>query len=161
MDESRLDRIARVVGACTDRRGFTRILTVLIAGGVTASTGVGSSEASKSGKCKPACGACATCQPGKCKRKHGKKKCKPGTCTVLPNGTVCNGSGQCLNGTCNAQPTCLGTGQPCTAGQVNSCCSGVCRGDDHCQNSGNGQPCLQTSDCITPAKCIGFVCQGA
>lgn len=161
MENSRFDSLARIVGANSSRRAFAQIVGGLVIGGVATGAGLRSSEAAKSGKCKPSCPACQVCQNGKCKRKHGKKKCKAGTCLPVSNGSACNGTGQCLNGSCNAKPTCLGTGQDCTAGTASSCCSGVCRGDNHCQNSQVGQPCLQTSDCITPSQCVGFVCQAA
>jgi len=73
----------------------------------------------KSGNCNPACGTCQTCQTGKCKKKRGKKKCKPGTCVPASNGTTCTtsggGNGSCQSGSCQLI---------CSGGQTN--CSGVC-----------------------------------
>lgn len=183
MDSRRFDQFTRIVGATSSRRAVSRLVGSLALGGSTILLSANASEAAKSGNCNPTCPACQACAKGKCKKKHGKKKCKPGTCVAITNGTgcdsnpcklcqngacvnaadgsTCNGTGQCLNAVCNAKPTCLGTGADCTQQTAATCCSGVCRGDDHCQNSQDGQPCLQTSDCITPSQCVGFVCQAA
>lgn len=183
MDSRRFDQFTRIVGATSSRRIVSRFLGGLALSGSAALLGVGTGMAASSGTCKPACPTCQTCEKGKCKKKHGKKKCKPGTCIPVSNGTACgdnpcktcqggacvnagngtpcNGTGQCLNGTCNARPTCLSTGADCTPQTAASCCSGVCLGNNHCQNSQVGQPCLQTSDCITPSPCVGFICQAA
>jgi len=203
VESERFDRLSRVIGSDSSRRAIARVLTGLALGGSVGLLGRAEGEAAKSGTCLEACPTCQVCQQGKCKRKHRKKKCKPGLCVAGPdggtcgnsvckvcqggacvnaangstcdnnpckecqggacankaNGTACNGTGQCLNGTCNTKPTCLGTGADCTQAMAASCCSGVCKGDNHCQNSGTGSPCLQTSDCITPAKCVGYICQ--
>lgn len=183
MDNDQFDQLARIVGARPSRRAISRAVAGLTVGAPFALLGLAPVDARKSGKCIPACPVCQACQQGKCKKKHGKKKCKKGVCQPLADGaacannpcqvcqggtcvnkanaTACNGTGQCINGTCIARPTCLGTGIACTQENPVVCCSGVCRNDNHCQNSGPGNPCLQTSDCITPAQCIGFVCKEA
>jgi hypothetical protein len=118
-------------------------------------------EATAGGACKPACSECQTCQKGKChKTKHGKK-CKKGTCTNTSDDTPCNGTGKCLQGTCNVQPMCLQFGDLCPAISPQDCCSGSCPevliGAGQCLTGAAGARCLTPTDC-TSGSCVGFRC---
>jgi len=145
VDDSRFDAIAKAFGSLASRR---LTLGVLL-GGTLGRLGLAETEAKgNSGKCKPACTQCNTCDKGKChKNKHGKKVCKKGKCKPQ-SGTLCTvasgAGGSCQNGTCvitctgdttNCGGTCRNLqtdnahcgacNTPCAAGLT--CCSGVCR----------------------------------
>ena len=74
MDPNRFDAITKAPVSQTNRR---RTLS-LVLGGALGLLGWAESEAGKSGKCKPACHECQYCKKGTCKKKNGKKTCKPG-----------------------------------------------------------------------------------
>ena len=79
MDGDRFDSLARSLSAAGSRR---RAFAIAFSGG-QALLGLARPDdavEAKSGKCKPKCGACETCQKGNCKRKNGKKHCKKGKC---------------------------------------------------------------------------------
>ena len=106
MDSRRFDQFARIIGATSSRRVVSRLIGGLALGGPAVLLGSAVGEAAKSGNCNPACAACQACAKGKCKKKHGKKKCKPGTCVAVTNGTACGNNpcktcqgGACVNAT--------------------------------------------------------------
>lgn len=140
MDSDQFDRLSRIVGRASTRRTLSRALAgVAFGSGLVALPGAEADAKKKCGPCR--------------KKKHGK--CKG----PKPDNTACNGDGRCLAGTCIAHLNCLGTGIACTQGNPGACCSGVCRTDDHCQNSQDGQTCLIDADCITPSLCVGYQCR--
>lgn len=122
MDGNRFDAFAKSITSTTNRR---RALFALVGGGVAA-RGLdtpGESWAAKSGNCRESCGVCEVCLKGKCKRKNGKKRCKPGTCVLQPGLSECPG-GQIRNPlTCGC---CQSNGQTCSQGAGNLCCSEGC-----------------------------------
>src|SRR3954447_1232357 len=97
MESHQFDHLARAIASRYPRRTALSLLTTL---GLALSAQLDEARAAKSGKCKPACGECATCTKGKCKHKNGTKVCKKGTCTPQANGAVCSGGGSCLSGSC-------------------------------------------------------------
>lgn len=99
MENTRFDDMAKALGTLATRR---LTLGAILGAGLLGSTQIEAKRSS--GKCKPACDACETCDRGKCNKKHGKKRCKKGRCKAL-TGTACS------------LPT----------GSVGTCCSGVCR----------------------------------
>jgi hypothetical protein len=126
MDQRRFDPLAKIVGSWTSRRNALLLL---------AGVGLGDNfpvetEAASSGKCNPTCSECQGCNKGKCKKKHGKKRCKKGTCEPLTNGTPCTSlsGGACCNGTCldtqSDESNCGGCGTVCGTNQV--CQGGTC-----------------------------------
>ena len=100
MDADRFDSLIRSLTTVGSRR---RTLATVITGaiGLLGLAGADDAAAGKSGKCKPQCGECATCDKGKCKKKNGKKRCKKGKCKAKGNGTGCS-IGTCQNGGCVA-----------------------------------------------------------
>ena len=97
MNYHEFDIFARHLGIATSRRSFARL-----GSGALAALGFSSSEvfAAKSGKCKNPCGECELCDSGKCRKtKHGKKRCKRGTCKPKADFTNCE-FGFCFEGEC-------------------------------------------------------------
>ena len=144
MDSERFDRFTRVLASTPSRRAVSRAVAGLALTGALVAAPDDAAEARKRKKCKP----CQTKKRGKC---GGQK----------PEGAACNGTGQCFDGACNPRPECLSAGAVCTAGTAADCCSGVCLGGTNCQNSGEGNPCLASSDCLTGLDCIAYVCRPA
>lgn len=119
MDITRVDRLARTLGATPTRRSVAGILAGLAlgGGGLLPPDGAGAGKR----RCKP----CQRKQRGKCR---GKK----------PDGAPCRGGRECCGGACKdlCSPTqqrdpatcgcCLRDGQPCLPGPE-ACCSGQCR----------------------------------
>jgi hypothetical protein len=170
VDEPGFDRLTRILTLGGSRR--TAFVALLGAAGLAVRGWRGSDEAlADSGRCRPACGPCARCQLGKChKTKHGTRVCTKGKCRRRPDDAPCNGTGRCLQGTCNPQPTCMsGSGaSPCAGG--GECCSGRCLAKGftnnptyYCDPSLDGEPCLSDDGCWTGRtgnrRCIGFRCQ--
>ena len=142
MEREQFDQLTRALANSPTRRTIARAIAGLAVGAAVFSA----SEESDAKK-KKKCGPCRIRKKGRCR---GNK----------PDGTTCNGDGQCFAGNCNPKPACQGTGTDCTQGNPGVCCSGACRaGDNKCQNGGNGSPCLQTSDCITPSTCVAYICR--
>jgi hypothetical protein len=138
MDADRFDSVAKSVGRSATRRLTLRTLL----GGTLGLLGLAETTA-KGKKRKKRCGSC-------------KRRNKQGRCRPKPNDAVCEGSGKCLNGTCNPQPTCKPTDTVCTTNT--ECCSGSCPGATLCAKGGAGTPCFGGNDC-TSGNCIGFRCQ--
>jgi hypothetical protein len=161
MDGSRFDALTRLVERGTKRRQLLRSLGVGVLGGL-GRYAVPETEATlAAGKgCRENCGPCATCQPGKCKRKHGKKKCKAGACVPRADDSSCDGSGRCLNGVCNPRPTCAPRNENCIPD--GDCCSGICAYFDmalnYCEAGPADTPCYDGDDCES-ASCVGYRCQ--
>jgi hypothetical protein len=160
MDESRFDALTRLV-----ERGARRQVLRALGMGVLGGLGLGAipamdAAAAKGRGCREDCGPCATCQPGTCKRKHGKKKCKPGRCVPRADDSSCAGSGRCLNGECNPRPTCAPRNENCIPD--GDCCSGICSYFDmalnNCLAGPGGTPCYEDDDCESES-CIGYRCQ--
>ena len=84
-------------------------------------------------------------------------------CCQESEGTACNGTGKCLNGTCNAEPMCTQSPAACTTDNATACCSDVCVPSGignlgFCLVGAPGKECLTNGDCAS-ASCIGFRCQ--
>jgi len=134
MDSTQFDRLAKIVGVATSRRGALTVLGGLGLG----SAGLAHSEETwaKSGKCKPKCDPqCETCKPGNCKKKNGEKTCKPGKCKRQPNGTTCGTGGTCQGGSC-VVPICTG--------------KDICVTPTNCQQSGTECFCFVTAGTGAP-----------
>jgi hypothetical protein len=140
MDTGRFDHLTRALAVAPSRRGITRTFIGLAFGGAAALELIVDAEAKK-------CGVCKKKKKGKCKKKK-------------PNDTACDGTGKCLNGTCNQPPDCLpGFAFACLDG--NACCSGLCQGlfpTSQCSKGAKDTPCYNNVDC-TSNVCIGFRCQ--
>lgn len=138
MESHQFDRLAKSLSGRRPRRAALSLLSVL---GFELAERLNEARAAKSGKCKPACGECATCSKGKCKHKHGKTVCKKGRCTPQDNGAVCRG-GTCQDGSCVPTPppvpTC-GTGGVClvfvTSSGHNGNLGGLSGADAICQGA--------------------------
>ena len=176
MDSHRFDAFARMLTDGRSRRGLVRLLAGL-ALGVLVSSRPEESWA-ESGKCKKKCGPCQKCDRGKCEKKNGKTRRKPGKCKPKANGTPCT-SGVCQDGICDCAPgqqrsggvcatppNCVGQNQLCTQG-VTSCCSNTCFDpcvscEPACACSTTGEACNTSADCCgSPGPlltCVGFKC---
>jgi hypothetical protein len=157
MDPRHFDDITKALVTETSRRQTFRALL----GGAAGILAVVDAEAG-SGRCAPACGPCATCKKGTCKKKRGKKRCKPGKCILKPDDTTCDSTGKCLNGTCNPPPGCSSLGQLCTPPDQGDCCGPVCTafgpGTGLCSLPAPiGSSCNVNIDCVSQ-KCVGFRC---
>lgn len=140
MKNYRFDAIVNALASRYPRRAALSLLPTL---GLRRGARLDEVTAAKSGKCKPACGECATCTKGKCKRKHGKRKvCKKGVCRPHASGTVCS-DGACQDGRCIPTsppsppgPLC-GAGGPClvfvTSTGLSGNLSGLSGADTACQ----------------------------
>ncbi len=161
MDGTQFDMLVRTGVTGAGRRQVLRALGAGLLGGfgIVALEQAEPTEAASSG-CRPDCGPCGQCQPGKCKRKRGKKKCTPGKCDPVANGTSCHGTGLCLKGVCNARPTCAGFNASCIP--EGDCCGGACVYFDSdlnwCPTGPTGAQCLVDTDCES-ASCVGYRCQ--
>ena len=151
MEAERFDAVTRTFVVPVSRR---LTLGAVIAGALSL-VGLGAEAAVKSPRCPHACSSCERCQRGRCHRRNGKKRCTKGNCVDLPDDTVCDGTGHCLFGFCNPQPTCLPATQACTPSSP--CCSGSCVGGA-CAKGTIGAPCLSANDCLS-GTCLGFRCQ--
>lgn len=145
MDDSRFDDLTRLFGALSGRRRATATLLGVVPGLL----GLAPVSAGKSGKCKPDCGECESCDKGKCKKKkNGKKSCKKGKCEPIENGSACTAAagGTCQDGTCI-----------CPAGLTN--CNGVCsdlQTDDNCGACGvvcTANEVCQSGRCFAKGSC--------
>src|SRR4051812_4796745 len=120
MDQHRFDALSKVVGSWTSRRSALTLFAGLGLGSLIPQE----TKAANSGKCKPDCPECQSCNKGKCKKKNGHKKCKKGKCEPLTNGTVCTSvsGGTCCNGTCvdiqSDESNCGACGTVCGTNQV-------------------------------------------
>ena len=125
MDADRFDSLVRSLTTVGFRR---RTLATVVTGaiGLLGLAGADDVAAGKSGKCKPKCGECQTCDKGKCNKKNGKKRCKKGKCKAKGNGTGCS-TGTCQSGSCVAS----GGGVP-----LQSCTSNA-----ECGVESNGAAC--------------------
>lgn len=156
MESERFGAVTRAALAGASRRTMLTALGTALFGGLTAAAPEVGLAARKS--CKPGCGPCFTCKPGKCKRKRkrGQKTCKRGVCLLQPDDTACDGAGLCLNGVCNADPEC-----PLIGCQADSdCCSGSCMlllSANVCAPGPTGARCSQDANCASES-CVGFRC---
>lgn len=122
MEDIRFDDLSKALGSSATRRLALGALLGTVLGSVH------QVEAKRSsGKCKPSCGQCETCDRGKCNKKHGKKRCKKGKCKAL-SGTACTlatgSAGTCCGGNCRDLQT---DGANCGA------CDGACTSNEVCQ----------------------------
>ncbi len=179
MDAERFDSLTRSVTVSGSRR---RALAAAFGGtlGLLGLPHPDDAATAKSGKCKPTCGECERCRKGDCKRKNGKKRCRPGKCTPTAERTACGSGGVCQGGSCvcasGTEPcdgacvaTC-GTGetrnpvtcgccktnlQSCTPNGNNpACCSAVCAGSVGCAGLAGNSPCQ------FDAQCKSGICAG-
>ena len=160
MDSARFDSLTRSLTRAGSRR---RAMAAAI-GGALAVLALADPEhavAGNSGKCKPKCADCETCDKGPCHRTQHGKVCKKGKCKPKPNDIPCSGSGKCLNGICNAQPTCKKYLDACDSGNPQFCCSGICNAFNPftptCATGAAGTNCLAPTDC-TSGSCVGYRC---
>jgi hypothetical protein len=140
--------------------------------GAAMGRGEGAGAEATSGACRPACGACQTCQRGTCRRKNGRKRCSRGRCLAASTGTACTlssgGSGTCQNGACvPSQVQCSGGLTDCSGGCTNlqtdpvHCgqCGKVCAAQQLCVASAccfpNGTPDVCTADNFLAVCCPG------
>lgn len=106
------------------------------------------------------CGYCRLCQSGACQA------------DLTQNNAACgsDGTGRCLNGTCNPVPSCSPRNGPCQT--VADCCSaGSTLVISRCRTEGEilprtcegrsdaGQPCHDSGHCVSTSTCVGYVCQ--
>jgi hypothetical protein len=140
VETERFDRLTRVLVTAPSRRALTRALFGLTLGGAAAVELGRNVEAKK-------CGSCKKKKKGKCKKKK-------------PNDTACDGTGKCLNGTCNQPPVC----EPAfsiVCFDDSECCSNAYAGlfpNTQCSQGGGNTPCITNADCISNV-CVGFRCQ--
>jgi hypothetical protein len=127
MNQHRFDALSRFAARVASRRS---VLT-LLAGLSLDPLELTDAMARKSGKCRPQCSECETCDKGKCRKTNsGKKKCKQGTCEPKAAGTPCTEfpAGICQNGSCHNlmtdQGNCGSLGSACRVNQV--CQNGSC-----------------------------------
>jgi hypothetical protein len=158
MDDARFDTLARFMASRADRRVAAPALFGSVLGLLTF-TGA---DAAKSGNCTPACPECQSCDKGTCKRKKGKKRCRPGTCVPVGNGTGCGGDPckACQNGNCASK----GNGDSCENNPCKTCQNGACASKENgtaCNGAGkchNGT-CNQPPNCLSAgASCFGGNC---
>src|SRR3712207_1016646 len=98
MDAARFDALSRSLIVAGSRR---QTLAAVLSGalGWHALVHPGVASAARSGRCKQPCGECERCQKGACKKRNGKKRCKPGRCVAEANDAPCAG-GSCCDGRC-------------------------------------------------------------
>jgi hypothetical protein len=107
-----------------------------------------------------ACGFCRLCQSGACQADSTQNNAACGN----------DGTGRCLNGTCNPVPTCSPRNGPCQTAA--DCCSfGSTLVPTRCRTEGEilprtcegrsdaGQPCHDSGHCVSTSICVGYVCQ--
>jgi hypothetical protein len=169
MDGAEFDILARAVGSPTTRR---LALAALLSGAFARLGLAGTAAKRKSGRCKPKCDECYTCDKGKChKNTQGKKVCKKGKCQPTATGSPCTSfpSGRCLNGTCVPASTCPATiTQLCPGGPAVRCggtdaapcvCSRSPEGQVACILLPPGLNCPDVTPCSSSATCgVGYVC---
>jgi hypothetical protein len=177
MDADRFDAVVQWAGAASSRRGT---LGVLLAGALGLFGQMAPDAAwAKSGKCKPACGACQSCKKGRCRKRHGRKrrKCKKGACQPVADGTACAGGRVCQGGQCACLKGCCAQ-TDCSAGAVclvNGTCATTCTDETNCgENCVCDSPsldglrhcvpesllCLGLTSCASTADCPpGRYCQ--
>lgn len=121
MDGDQLDALAKFIGSTVNRR---HALIALVGGGaVTLSlTDPDETWSAKTGACKETCGPCEVCRKGRCKRKNGKKRCKPGVCEPRQDLDVCGVLEVRDPDTCG----CCQTSGMCVPSSNVGCCSGSC-----------------------------------
>jgi hypothetical protein len=101
--------------------------------------------------CNPPCGVCQVCSGGACLRSN--------------DDAPCNGTGRCLQGACNARPTCHKPGSDRGFDCIFADCCGGCDyvGDVNphaiCQPSAPGYRCYDSTDCAFQPICVGYRCQ--
>src|SRR5262245_24046976 len=116
MDGDTFDTLVKRALQRSTRRGIGRLGIGALAATGLASLGLsatGEVQAKKKGKGKKkpkTCPPCKTRRNGKCQGNQ-------------PDDTPCDGTGRCLSGTCNPQPTCSGSGSSCSS---IPCCAGLC-----------------------------------
>lgn len=172
MEARRFDQISRGLAAVASRRttlggGVGAVVAALLPG--LAQDGA----VKKKKKCKQAkkcagkvCGnfgckgaSCGACEP--------RNTCEEAICSdqgacIRSNvlaGTPCGANGQqCNSGECIERPTCAMEGAACTSGD--QCCSNGCWPEPNltCFPSGQGEPCLENTDCGDDLVCVGYRC---
>lgn len=176
MDADHFDALSRILSSSPSRRGF---LAALI-GSVLGVSSSAVANAAKSGKCQTRCGECEQCQKGNCHRKHGRKRCKKGTCVPNAAGTPCTTvpNGVCQAGSCFPRSTCPATittycGEPiatlCGASGTAACFCGrsaegnvVCLLDEDELCLGSSPLCTTSADCPSGEACVNVAgcCSG-
>lgn len=121
-------------------------------------------------QCPASCPSCQECVNGQSCTPKGNgsscegnpcKECQNGACVDRAGNTPCNGTGLCLNGTCNQQPNCVPFASVCSTTGVPCCAAGsTCTGaPGTCPDQGGaGTGCLHDFECLSNS-CIGFRCQ--
>ena len=103
MDAHRFDQFLRAFTTVRSRRDHARALLGFALGSAAGATLTNEVAAGRG--CKTPCGECGFCKRGRCRKKNGKKRCEPGKCLEIPDGTPCS-IGSCLVGQC-APPVAL------------------------------------------------------
>ena len=151
MDVTTFDRLARTVATTGTRR--TALGTLLAAAGTALGLSGGTAHAQGCLTTGEPCATGAACCSGRCRRRHGKKKCRAadnqGECTVEEN--ICTGSGSIVCGTGDGRGPCFcyvtTRGRSfCGANiriQSGNC---DCTSDTECEERiGKGAKCVQTT----------------
>lgn len=163
MDGDRFDDLLRALDEVRSRRRVTRGLAGLALGGMigfalpnAAETRHREGRRHNDGRRnkEPERDKEKTCDPCVKRRRNGQ--CGE----TLRDGSTCNDTGQCYQGTCIARPTCVRALGSCTG--VTACCSQSCAPIvNQCFYSGINQPCFENKDC-TPGQdlsCIAYRCR--
>lgn len=169
MDGADFDTLTRAVGTLTTRR----LALAALLGGAFGRLGPADIAAKrKSGRCKPTCGECHTCDKGRCRKNNqGEKVCKKGKCKPKATGAPCTEfrSGRCQNGTCVPTSTCPATtSQLCPGGPAVACggtdvapclCSRSTEDQVACILLPPGLNCADITPCSSSATCkAGYIC---
>jgi hypothetical protein len=172
MDDARFDTLIRSFGMTYSRRGFSRLL-----GGVTAGGLLTALEATEAAGSRPGGAPCKRgrqCLTRQCVGPKGQKQCTcsqkfpfclearnpclEATCDTVsqqcattnkPDEDSCGDNLNCSGGVCGEEPGCGGAGQLCSLASPGSCCSKSCdpylaSGICHCSEP--GMPCHNTDD---------------
>lgn len=187
VDAGRFDALSRLWSNRSARRSLARVLAgAAIGSAVTHPLGTdvaakrcGPCRKQKQGRCRgkkpngtPCGGVCQECRNGACAAKANGtgcgavcQECRDGACVTSPDNTNCDGTGRCLSGVCIDPPTCSASLVACSAGNPETCCSGICSEfnlpggkRDLCNKGGAGKHCVQDRDCTSDA-CVGYRCQ--
>jgi hypothetical protein len=152
MEASQFDALFRSLVSHASRRE----LLAALAGASLSLASREDSGAAKPGKCKPGCGACATCKRGDCKKTDGKKRCKRGKCRPKADGIACGSGKSCQAGTC----VCPAGTELCGGRCLVLCVPPQQRDPSSCLCCGAvDAPCASEADCCPELCCQGGTCR--
>jgi len=188
MDDAHFDTLIRSFGMTYSRRGFSRLLGGVTAGGLL--TALGATEAAGSRPGGAPCKRGRQCLTRQCVGPKGQKQCTcsqkfpfcleprnpcvEATCDTVsqqcattnkPDDDSCGDNLNCSGGVCDEEPGCGGAGQLCSLASPGSCCSKSCdpylaSGICHCSEP--GMPCHNTDDdqCCQSSQGVEVACIG-